>query len=69
MAIFTIIADIFWFVLRFFKIYDKPANQYQRAKETNAEIIATGDSDRLNTELDRLTDRLPIDPKVGGDKQ
>jgi hypothetical protein len=37
----------------------QPNNQLERAKDEDSRIIATGDGDAINRELDRDTGRLP----------
>ena len=45
---------------------ESPSNQYEKAKEQNAQIIESHDADAINARVDDLTDRLPVDPKSGG---
>jgi hypothetical protein len=55
MKIFTIIADIFWLVIRFFK--RKDANEPQRTLDQARQDSATGNDDALNRDLDNARDR------------
>jgi hypothetical protein len=63
--IWKIIASIFWLIVRWFKRKDDPRIQYDKAKEENARIIASGDADSLNRKLDADCDRLPDNANTG----
>ena len=63
--IWSIIATIGKFLWRYFCRKDDPQIQYDKAKEENARIIATGDADSLNRKLDADCDRLPDNANTG----
>jgi hypothetical protein len=61
--IFTIIADIFWFVIRFFK--RKDANEIPDAVNQARADAVKGDDAATNDDLDRARDRMR-DGSAGG---
>jgi hypothetical protein len=63
----SVLASVFWLVVRYFKRQDDPARQYDKAKNENATLIQSGDEAGINRKLDELTDGLP--PHADGDSQ
>ena len=59
MNILSIIATVLKIVWRWITNADNPQNKYDKAKQENAQIIATGDADALNKQLDADCGQLP----------
>ena len=66
-AILEIIKDVFWLVIRWFKIKDDPQNQYSKDKSDNESAVIGGDVGAVNRKLDADLDRLP--DSGGGDSK
>ena len=60
-SLLSLFSGIVWLVKFFIGRRANPQAEYQRSKNENAQIIATGDQSSINRKLDELTDRLPTD--------